>query len=140
MDYAACASGIDPDWFFEGETGPSWDRANLSSAKALAAHLTCASCPVRIPCLTEALEEWTHEVVPDEPCTHSRVTGIWAATVTRDRDRVRGMPIDDAIEVFEAGMAGRLKARIKAFKSKKRKHGSEATERVNAMLEGIPLE
>jgi WhiB family transcriptional regulator, redox-sensing transcriptional regulator len=74
---AACARpGINPEWFFP-EPGGSGRRARR----------ICIRCPVREPCLADAL------AVPTEQDSHG---GIRAGTSARERQRMRARLRADA--------------------------------------------
>jgi len=68
------------------------------------AMLLCLSCPVRLHCVEEALE---HKAV-----------GIWAASTTLERHRLRKLPISEAVDVLEVGLAERVRARVEAVRRK----------------------
>lgn len=70
MAGAACAEG-DPELFFDGR----------NKTKTAAAKRICLRCPLRKPCLAEAL-------TPNE-VDGSYPSGVWGATTDTDRERIR---------------------------------------------------
>ncbi|ADL71041.1 WhiB family transcription factor [Mycobacterium phage Halena] len=70
---AVCKGVEDPDIFFPGVGGGG--RKAIKQAKAL-----CATCPVRVKCLDEALN-WDRE----HPDYYDRTQGIWGGTTEAER-------------------------------------------------------
>ena len=108
---AACADWPDDrldDWFTEGTTSQAGQPAD-TRVKVLELMLVCVQCPVRVPCLEEALT--------NHPLGGPAV-GVWAATTTRERHQVRRMPIAEAVQVLEDGLADRVRSRVDAVKRK----------------------
>jgi WhiB family transcriptional regulator, redox-sensing transcriptional regulator len=114
---AACLDDPDPDrWFIEG--AKQADQPEDSSVRVLEAMLVCAGCPVRVPCLAEAM---TDHVLG------GRAVGLWGGSTTRERHQLRHLPVDQAIEQLEDGLAERVRRRVEAVERKhhRRKKGNE---------------
>lgn len=138
-DDAACADSDDPDMWFVEPSAP--DRTGISNPRMLEAFLTCAGCPVRRDCLSDALTTW-RVVLPyleHEGAVGVRAVGVWGATTEEDRAPVRGLPIGGAIDRLELELPDRLRTRIEAFKARYQRDGrrNQRADRVWAMLERL---
>jgi hypothetical protein len=109
---ANCVDYEDMDAFFI-EPGSGEQEVRLSSTRTLNAMLLCVSCPVRIPCLEEALTP--HPL-------GGRAQGLWAGTTTRERHPLRRLPIPEAVATLEAGLAERVRRRVQAVEEKHPTH------------------
>jgi Transcription factor WhiB len=107
---ATCLDYPDLDGFFV-EPGSGEQEVRLSSVRALNAMLLCVGCPVRIPCLEEALTP--HPL-------GGRARGIWAGSTYAERHHLRHLPICEAVDVLEDGLAERVRRRVEAVALKHR--------------------
>lgn len=112
-EQAACAGTDD---HFPDLTGVN--RTSLASGAVLLPLLVCAGCPVRKPCLSDALGRhlFTHEA--DRQVSESRVVGIWGATTTDERAALDHLPVAEAVEMLEATLPDRLAARVAAWRQR----------------------
>jgi Transcription factor WhiB len=114
---AACRDDPNPDrWFAQGTSGQSTQPGDASPT-VLELMLTCVRCPVRIPCLEDALTP--HPL-------GGRAIGVWAGTTTLVRHRLRKLPISEAVAALEAGLAERVRRRVLAVEKKHPSHGVSA--------------
>lgn len=76
---------------------------------------------MRRDCLADALTTWRVSFPLNETAGAGvgiRAVGIWGGTSDRDRAAVVHLPMAEAIETLEAGLADRTRVRIEAFEAR----------------------
>jgi Transcription factor WhiB len=101
---ANCVDYSDMDAFFL-EPGSGESDISLSSVRALNALLLCVSCPVRIACAEEGFAHFPGSSIP---------VGIFGGSTHAERQRLRHLPIDAAIDILEEDLASRIRRRAAA--------------------------
>jgi hypothetical protein len=111
---ALCADAENPDdWFPQGN---SEYRDPLLRPNPMLAYLTCTECPVRRRCLREALTPKRLEF--SERRNGRRAfypEGTWGATTDQERRAVRGLPVEEAIDLLENTLSERVRIRAERF-------------------------
>jgi hypothetical protein len=130
---ANCRDEVDPECFFPAR---NVDQRWPGTARTLLPLLVCSKCSVRRECLKESLGSWN---VPHADRRSSTIVavGVWGGSSELERQAVRHLPLEEAVERLEAGFPKRLAERVEAFRirdrSKSRSHGPRVR-RVRALL------
>jgi hypothetical protein len=122
-------------------------RTGVSSPRSLLPLLVCWGCPVRRRCLEDAFQSWTYSHfagVHTELGTSRSAHGIWGATTEFDREAVKELPPEEAIELLDRTTDGRMEKRDRLYlKEQGRKRRTKGASRgvrriitrIDAMLE-----
>jgi hypothetical protein len=124
---AACKDEPDERLFFVEVAGAT-SKPHLAEAALLLSFLICADCPVRSPCLAEAVVplvipgfarpgQFGRDVVTETE--YPRRFGTWGGTSEYDRVQVRHLPQAEQAAELERTLADRLAERIAAWKAVK---------------------
>jgi len=138
---AACAGRED---VFLSDDTLGWTHPE--SPTVLLGFLICAGCPVRRPCLQEALRT-VHVALAEDAdprvqvsSTTAPASGVWAGTTMADRRKVRRLPRGEALERLEREFPERLAGRVAAFQRHEDGRPPEGRAReVRRMLVGIAV-
>ena len=122
--HAACRDEPDENLFMPDEMLD--DGRSPGSPTLIAPLLICETCPVRRPCLEDALSDHATVRIDQTPTGRAVVVGgtamptagIWGGSTERERIALAQLPVQEAADILERTISERLDRRIAQFEAK----------------------